>query len=104
MMTSKPEVFMELDLGTSDCETCGTNYETVEVLFEDGGYRFRLRAGCYSGSEILETERDRFVTRLKDERDYFTRNFWEHTADFDAMIAAVTTHVPAPAAKEDDRG
>lgn len=56
-------------LGTSDCDTCGSNWEEADFDptwdEETGVWLFGYRVGCYSGDSLLSTDEDR-ETRLEE--------------------------------------
>ena len=94
--------FCQVSLGSDDCDCCGTTFNRLHVAYENGRYEFRLDAGCMGGAQFFYEDKDVFLTRAEEERDYFIRNFPEHTTEFEAMIRSVTAHVPEVTEHEDD--
>lgn len=99
---SAGHVLSQVSLGSDDCDCCGTTFNRLHVACVNGRYEFRLDAGCMGGAQFFYEDKDLFLTKAEEERDYFSRNFPEHTTEFDAMIRAVTAHVPEVTIEEDD--
>jgi hypothetical protein len=96
------ETFTRLSLGTFECDSCGTDFDGLDVGHDGHQYAFRLVAGCMGGAQFFDADKARFLERVRAEEDYFIRNFPEHAADFTAMIRAVSEHVPEATEDEDD--
>ena len=78
----------EIDLGGSDCETCGWSYDRLVYGYDPegdwyapnaGGWFAIISVGCYGGSSIYGASREEFVAFLED---------WDHIPEVRAVWKA----------------
>ena len=93
---------IRLSLGSSDCSCCGATSEQLLVDHRGGRYEFRLDSGCMGGAQFFYEDKEDFLDKVEGERSYFMLNFGEHGDEFDAMVRAVTAHVPVPVEQFDE--
>jgi hypothetical protein len=69
--------FGSLDLGLTDCDTCGVMWDEVRVAYwdDDDGYEFCYTFGCYGGEQFYEADKATFIERLEARRRQFPVTF-----------------------------
>jgi hypothetical protein len=76
----------DLDLGSDDCDECGMTVDELGIRLDDGTYRFRLHAGCYTTVTFETRDKDEFVLYLRSEILWFERAFTAHLTTFKRII------------------
>ena len=81
-----------VDLGCTECDICGTNWESVEISRDENGvYTLQLSTGCFGGKRFEAPDLDGFLELMVGETEFMRSKFSAHLVEWHQLIEDAKT-------------
>lgn len=84
-----------LELGSYDCEYCGTNYNQLQAESDFTGFRLTDRTGCYNWTTVTVTDPQDAENTLRTWADGYLNQSYANTDDMNDFVAQVRAALDA---------